>query len=242
MKEDDGLNKSQWVFTAVTLIIGFMLAVLFQSKQEPVVRDTRDIRELREELKIEQEKHQQLMKEIDEISSLIYQYEKSMESEEENVENVLREQIEKLKEQAGLTEVTGEGIILTIDSLNKEYHGFERKTVSPKLLRYLVNELNIYQAKGIAIGNERIIATSAFRDVQGMTFVNGRRIPPLPLQIKVLADDAQKLHNEMTVSEIVELFELENLQITSMPVDELTLPSYEQPILIRFMEQVKEGS
>lgn len=242
MKEGDELEKQKIIFTIVTLIIGFMLAIQFQSTKEPVVRDTRDIRELREELKIEQERHHQLMKEIEETSTLIYQYEQSLDSQEENIEQVMTEQIAKLKEQAGLTEMTGEGIILTIEPLIQEQNfGHSRRSVSPKLLRFLVNELNIYQAKGIAIGNERIVSTSAFRDVQGITQVNGRRIPPLPLEIKVLADDAQKLHNEMIVSESIEIFEIENLKITSVPVNELTLPAYNQTVNIRFMEQVKEG-
>lgn len=242
MKEGDELKKTQLIFTFVTLIIGFMIAIQFQSKKEPIIRDTRDIRELREELKIEQERHQQLIKEIEKTTTLINQYEQSLASQEENIENVMLGEINKLKEQAGLTEATGEGIILTIEPLVEGEHlGQARRTVSPKLLRFLVNELNIYQAKAIAIGNERIVATSAFRDVQGITQVNGRRIPPLPLEVKVLADDAQKLHNEMIVSESVEIFEIENLKITSVPVNELTLPAYNQSVNIRYMEQVKEG-
>ncbi|UTW70967.1 DUF881 domain-containing protein [Anaerobacillus sp. HL2] len=48
----------------------------------------------------------------------------------------------------------------------------------------LINELNIYNAKEIAIGSQRIISTSAIRDVNGVTHVNARRIPNLPLKIR----------------------------------------------------------
>lgn len=36
--------------TGITLIVGFMIAVQFQTIKEPVVRDTRDTWELREDL------------------------------------------------------------------------------------------------------------------------------------------------------------------------------------------------
>lgn len=235
------LKDNRIIFTFITLIIGFMLAVQFQSTKEPIIRDTRDIRELRDELRAEQELHQQLLAEVDKMKSLIKQYKASMENQEENIENVMKDQIEQLKSQAGLTEVVGEGIILTIEPIRRDTNnGQARRTVSPKLLRFLVNELNVYQAREIAIGNERVISTTAFRDVQGITQINGRRIPPLPLEVKVIADDAQKLHNEMIVSESVEIFEIENLKITSVPVNELTLPGYDQTLRVRFMEQVKE--
>lgn len=229
------------IFTVVTLIIGFMLAIQFQSTKEPVLRDTRDVRELRNELRAEQERHQKLTQEIDKQTNLIHQYEESIDSSDETIEDVLIGQIEEMQTQAGLTEVVGEGIVLTIEPIILDHQfGQTRKSVSPRLLRFLVNELNIHQAKEIAIGNQRVVSTTAFRDVNGVTQLNGRRIPPLPLEIRVIAEDAQKLHNEMIVSESVIEFEIENLKITSVPVNELTLPGYDQTLRVRYMEQVKE--
>lgn len=229
------------IFTIVTLIIGFMLAIQFQSNKEPVIRDTRDIRELRKELRAEQERHQQLVKEIEKNLSLIQQYESSLNDKQESVEKVIEQQVENLKRESGLTEVSGEGIILTVEPIFYDQHyGQTRRSIPPEYLRFLVNELNFYGASDIAIGNERVVFSTAFRDVNGVTRVNGRRLPPLPLEIKVLAEDAQRLHNLMVVSESVEYFEIENLKLTSTPVNYIELPAYDQTPRVRFMEEVKE--
>ncbi|WP_209125813.1 DUF881 domain-containing protein [Alkalihalobacillus sp. BA299] len=233
--------SNRLIFMIVTLIIGFMVAIQFQSTKEPIVRDTRDIRELRKELRTEQDRHQQLVQEIEKHASLIDQYEVSLNDHKENVESVMEEQIDNLRKEAGLTEVSGEGIILTIEPLyHDQFFGHNRNSVSPVLLRFLVNELNFNGAKEIAIGNQRIISTTAFREVNGVTRVNNRRLPTLPIEIKVLADDAQKLHNEMVVSESVEYFEIDNLKLTSTPINYLEIPAFDDTPRVRYMEQVKE--
>lgn len=218
-----------------------MLAVQFQSTKEPVIRDTRDIRELRKELRTEQERHQQLQIEIGKKLQLISEYEYSMTEQKENVEKVMERQIAELKEEAGLTEKTGEGIIVTIEPIgNNQLHGQQRRAIPPELLRYLVNELNTYNAKDIAIGNQRLVSTSAFRDVGGVTQVNGHRLTPMPLEIKVLAHNATKLYNEMVVSESIEYFEIENFQLTLQVVDSITLPAYDRTPRVHHMEEIKE--
>ncbi|WP_078554836.1 DUF881 domain-containing protein [Bacillus alkalicellulosilyticus] len=235
------MKDHRHIFTFVLLIIGFMLAVQFQSTKEPVVRDTRDIRELRTELQAEQERHQQLVQEIDNTLVLLQQYENSF-NDQQSVEEVIEEQIESLKEGAGLTEKSGEGITIKISTLGGDpFYDSQRQSIPPHLLRFLVNELNINSARDIAIANHRVVSTTAFREVQGVTQLNGgRRIPPLPVEVKVLADDAENLHNHMVVSESVKYFELEGYSLTFTIENEITLPPYEQTPRVRFMEQVKE--
>ncbi|WP_088105007.1 DUF881 domain-containing protein [Halalkalibacter urbisdiaboli] len=232
----------KWIFTIITLVIGFMLAIQFQTTQEPVVRDTRDIRELRNELRFEQERRQQLNEEIEKTRSLLFQYETSLENRDDNIIEVLQEQIELLREEAGLTEKKGKGIVITIDSLNQDFYLNEtRRTPPPALFRYLVNELNIYGAKEIAVGDERIISISAFRDVNGITHLNTRRLPPLPVEVKVISDQPERLHNHMVVSESLEYFEIDGYSFEVTVVDEIVLPAFEQTPRVRYMEEVKEG-
>lgn len=146
-----------------------------------------------------------------------------------------------LESRAGLTPVSGEGVIIEIKPMYTDY-GFVPQTVPAHLLRFLINELNIYNAKEIAIGNQRIISTSAIRDVNGVTHVNARRIPNLPIQVKVLANDAQKLHHEMIVSQSVEYFAIDNLSLTSTPINFTTVPAFEQSIRVRYAQPMKEES
>ncbi|WP_026674369.1 DUF881 domain-containing protein [Alkalihalobacterium bogoriense] len=235
------MKDKRMVFTFVMLIIGFMMAVQFQSTKEPTIRDTRDIRELRNDLQAEQERHQQLVLEIENHLSLLHQYEGSFDNEQ-NVEQVILEQIEQLRKEAGLTEKSGQGIIITIDEMNDDFFiDRPRRSVPPELLRFLVNELNFYGAKDISIGGHRVISTTSFRGVGGVTQLNGgRRLPPLPIQVKVLADDAEKLHNHMVISESNDYFEIEGFSLKSEPINYITLPPFDQTPRVRYMELVKE--
>lgn len=230
------VNDRMMIFAIVTTIIGFMVAIQFTTTSEPVIRDTRDILQLRQDLRVEKERQQELNQEIDKQLSLINQLQ-----EEDNIEDVMIKAVYDLKEQAGLTPISGEGIIIEIKPLYTDY-GHIPVTVPPHLLRILINELNIYNAKDIAIGEQRIISTSAIREVNGETHVNARRIPKLPLKVKVLASDAEKLHHEMIVSESVEYFAIENLSLTSTPINFVVLPAYEQPLRVRYLEPIKEES
>lgn len=232
----------KWIFTFITFMIGFMLAIQFHTTQEPVIRDTRDVRELRRELLVEQERRQQLNSEIEKVQALLSQYEQTVENRNDNISDVLTEQIEELRTEAGLEETTGEGVIITIDSLyNDQFFGQARRMPPADVFRYLVNELNIYGAEDIAVENERIITTSAFRDVNNITHLNSRRLPPLPIQVKVLSEKSETLHNQMVVSESVEFFEIEGFSVSFELVDEVELPAYDQTPRVRYMEEVKEG-
>lgn len=224
------------IFSIVTTIIGFMIAIQFKTTQEPVVRDTRDILQLRQDLRVEKERQQELNQEIEKQFLLLSQLQ-----DQENIEDVMIEALNDLKERSGLTPVSGEGIILEIKPMYTDF-GYIPQTVPPHLLRILINELNIYNARDIAIGNQRIISTSAIRDVNGITHVNARRLPNLPLRVKVLANDAEKLHHEMIVSQSVEYFAIENLSLTSTPINFTTLPGYDQSLRVRYLQPIKEES
>ncbi|GAE33861.1 DUF881 domain-containing protein [Halalkalibacter akibai] len=235
------MNK-KYTFTIVTFIIGFMLAIQFQSTQEPVVRDTRDIREIRRELLAEQEKRQALNLEVEKVQSLLAQYESASLDREQDITEVLLQQVEELRKEAGLLAVNGEGVVITIDTAyNDQFFGQARRTPPPDVFRFLINELNIYGAQEIAVGNERIIANSAFRSVNGITYLNNRRLPPLPIEIKIVSDKAEKLQNQMIVSASVEEFEIEGYTLTIEKMDEVEVPAYDQTRRVRFMEEVKEG-
>ncbi|WP_227935730.1 DUF881 domain-containing protein [Alkalihalobacillus deserti] len=235
------MNKN-WIFTVATFTIGFMLAIQFQTTQEPVVRDTRDIRELRRDLLTEQERRQELNTEVEKVQALLVQYESAVDNREHDIIDVLLQQVEVLQIEAGLTEMSGEGLIIKIEALyNDQFYGQARRTPPPDVFRFLVNELNIYGAQEISVGNERIITNSAFRSVNGVTYLNNRRLPPLPIEVRILSDKVEKLHNQMVVSASVEEFEIEGFSLSFEIVDAVELPAYDETRRVRYMEEVKEG-
>jgi uncharacterized protein YlxW (UPF0749 family) len=233
-------NKTTITFSVITIIIGFMLATLFLINKEPIVRDTRDIWEIREDLKKEQELQRSLLNEIDQADALLEDYE---DSTRDSKQAALRKQKEELEKKIGLTEVKGEGVVLKVEPLFSELLvGETYKSIPPQLLSRLINDLNRYGAEAIAVGNERIISTTPIRSVNQMTYVNNSPLPPLPLEIKIFSANPQKLYNHMLVSQVNDDFAIENLGITLSLKEKLTLPPYDIPLRIKYLEPVEAAN
>ncbi|MDM5337984.1 DUF881 domain-containing protein [Fictibacillus enclensis] len=226
-------RKRRAVFSGVACVLGLMLAVQFQTTNNPVTRDTRDTWELRADLEKEKQRQQDLNNEIKKYQALLDNYEQSR--KKEKIE-AMQKALDDLKEEAGLTEVSGQGIVITIEPFNEG----EMPKVYPELIRRLINELNRYDARDISVDGQRIITTTPIREVNGETYINNQPISSFPIEIKVLSDDAQKLQNKIIASESAEDFVRENLYIDSKPENQLTLPAYDKPIRVKYMKQAKE--
>lgn len=223
------------------LVFGFMLAIQFQSVKKPIVRDTRDMWELRDALLKEKQLQSVLLNEIRLNEEKLEKYETAR---KQSKEQALRETLDELKTEAGLTDVVGPGITLQISPIYEEVlQGKQNLTVSADLLARLVNELNMSGAKQIAIDNQRIINTTVIRDINGETKIDGHAIKKLPFEISIIVDDlkaAEKLSKQMAVSKSLQDFFIDNLQINiSKPHDSINIPAYQDSIRVRNMEPVK---
>lgn len=232
-------------FTLIATVVGFMIAVQFQTVKKPEERDTRDIWQLREALLQEKELQSNLLNEIRSNEEKLSAYESKR---KQSKEQTLRDTLQELKIEAGLTEVTGPGITLKIEPVMEDVQLGDPVTrvVSPELLKRLLNELNMYEAKYVSIDGQRIINTTVIRDINRETKIDGHSIKSLPIEVKVAVDDsatAEKLYNRMKVSKARDEFFTEGLRLNvSAPSPKTQVPAYDNPIRIRFLAPVKEGS
>lgn len=89
------MRKTVYIrFTIVLLIIGFMLAIQFNTVQNPETRDTRDIWAIRQELSKETETHSELLSEIYVLDQTILKYGNMV---SESAELALQDTVEQLK-------------------------------------------------------------------------------------------------------------------------------------------------
>lgn len=234
-------NRATINFTLITIIIGFMIAVQFQTVKEPVVRDTRNIWDLREALTKELELESELKKEIHLNEGRINNYETEYRGSKEEA---LNQTLLELKKEAGLSATKGAGIILTIEPLYEAVLIGERiDSVSPEILKRLINELNMFGAKHISIDGERLINTTFIRDINGETKVGNHSLNKIPFEIHIIASDgpsADKLFDKMKISQSVEDFFIENLRVKISKPNEVTVSAYMDPIRVRYMEPVQD--
>ncbi|HAQ08636.1 MAG TPA: NgoFVII family restriction endonuclease [Bacillus bacterium] len=228
-------------FSLIAAIIGLMVAIQFQTVREPEVRDTRDTWQLREDLLKEKEIQSKLLLEIRSNEEKIAKYETER---QQSKEEVLRGTLEELKNEAGLTDVTGPGITLSIaPAFNLIVEGGNPPSISPYMLKRLLNELNMYGAQHVSVDGERVINTTVIRDINRETKINGHSLNRFPVEIKIIVENAQiaeKLYNRMKVSTVADDFFIDNLEVkVNRPKNDIVIPAYADSIRIRYMESVK---
>ncbi|MDM5207199.1 DUF881 domain-containing protein [Cytobacillus kochii] len=238
------MNKKQWGFTIITVLIGVMLAIQFKTVKNTDVRDTRDTWQLREDLQNEEALRLELLKEIRSQEEKIAQYENNIAA---NKEVILRTTLDELKTEVGLTEKSGPGLILTIQPIAEELTiGSQVGKVTPDLLKRLLNELNRYGAKEVAIGGHRVINSTVIRDINNITKIDGYSIQTLPLELRVIVEnehDAEQMYKRMQVSKSIEDFFIENLTLDiQLAENEITVPAYNEPIHMTDMKEAGKKS
>ena len=230
-------------FTLILFVIGFMLAIQFNTMQSPEQRDTRDVWEIRKELSDETQYHSELLTRIREAEQLAEQYETS---QADRPERLVEQSIKQLQQDIGLLPYEGPGVTITVTPSEEAIaFGLAIKPISSELLVRFVNEMNRFQAKAIEIDGKRLIYSSAIRDINGNTTINTLPIQTAPFEMKVATDSietVEKLIAQIQASGLADDFYLENYALEiGAPEEKVTITSYDQPIEVNYLTEWKEG-
>ncbi|WP_075617476.1 DUF881 domain-containing protein [Paenisporosarcina indica] len=230
-------------FTAILLIVGFMIAVQYNTVQKPESRDTRDIWAIRQDLSTEKQLHSELLSDIRDINETITKYENL---QSDSPVQALNDTLSSLRKKAGLTEVTGPGLELIVEpSLEAIALGQNVTSISPDLLVRLLNEINRFNGQHVSIDGKRIINSSPIRDINGQTTVNSLIIQTPPFDIRIGTDTqeaAEKLYNHLKSSNITDDFYIDNLTLKiGEPKNEVTVPGFDQPINTKYLKNTSKG-
>lgn len=238
------MKKTVYIrFAFILLIVGFMLAVQYNTVQKPETRDTRDIWEIRQELAKETALHSELLSEIRVLELTIGKYENMV---NESPAIALNDTVELLKKDIGLSDFNGPGLTIKIvPSLESIAVGQTIEGISPDLLIRLINEINLFKAKAVEVDGKRIIYSSAIRDVNGKTTVNNLAIKTAPFTISIgtsTYEDAKKMYNQLKASAIGDDFYIDNLKLViGEPEYNLKIATYDQSISKQFLIEIPGG-
>lgn len=201
--------------TIISFIIGFMLAVQYNTVQNPTERYTSDIWEIRQELSAEKSRHSELLSQISSVSTTVDKYE---DAGFNNPELLLQQTVDQLKRQAGILPISGPGITMTIGPATELLQfGYEINPISPELLIRLINDLYRYNAEMVEIDGKRLTYNTAIRDINGKTTINSEAIDKTDIEINVITqtlDQAEKLKNHLLASTFPDEFYIDNLLLT----------------------------
>ena len=150
----------------VTITIGLVCFILvstiyiqFNTISQTDVASIKNMREteLRTEIAKWKTRLEETQKKYEETISKKAEYETSIEDNEKSMQ-LLEADLQEAEKLLGLTDVEGEGIIVTLENNDK-------KSISAEDLIELVNELRIAGAEAISINNERYVINSYIADI-----------------------------------------------------------------------------
>ncbi|HHV72714.1 MAG TPA: DUF881 domain-containing protein [Clostridia bacterium] len=230
--------------TIVSLVLGIMLATQFKvSKSSGGTLPIKRIEETTQILRQVEQERDKLKAEVDSLRLRISEYEQQAVSGESTLE-VMKKELEKLRIAAGLTDVTGPGLIIRLDDSQKTQQQGENPNLflihDDDLLK-TVNELAAAGAEAISINEQRIIATSEIRCAGPTISVNNTRLAP-PYEIKAIGDPVT-LENALRMrGGIIETLEFWGIRINIKQEQNIVIPAYVGSLPQQYIKAVqKEG-
>lgn len=182
--------RKNYHFVALTLIcvfLGVIIGIQFNTvKKQNSLAENQRLTELTATLKKVQEENQALQEHLEEKERIIKDYENGL-NFGATVTN-LQSEIKQLRSFAGLTEVHGSGISITMDDSSTKMSGDSNAyLVHAEDILAVINELNVAGAEAVSINGQRIIGKSSVSCAGSIVMINGVRVAA-PFEILAVGD------------------------------------------------------
>ena len=139
-----------------------------------------------------------------------------------------QEELKKYNQLIGLTDVTGEGIVLTVSDSSADSTLLDMSSliVHDSDLRNLINELANAGAEAISINDERIVNSSCVTCAGNVIQINGKRVGS-PFEIKAIGN-AQYLESAMNIKNgVVDMLKQYGVDISVRREDNIEIKKFD---------------
>ncbi len=214
----------------ITALIGFLIAVQFRT--QILIRTTPQSPDSIESLNlvlVETEKARALLQQ--EVSELRQLAAASNVVDSYGKVSSLTEQNRSLQQFAGLTSVTGPGVIISVSAISTPKNPY-RTVLSPDLL-VLVNELRAGGAEAIAVNDQRLVASSSICDTGLGIRVNLTHVSP-PYVIRVIGDPDMLEKTLLMRGGVVDNLAPQGIVATPVKQTQVRIPAWDGTISHRF--------
>lgn len=233
----------QIALTAVCLLLGFVISLQLKSVTLNDASNNTEVKraeELQKELLQEKTKNEELYSQIMQMKNEVEQYRKTSE-ENGNISQVLMEQMDTAETLAGLSEVEGSGVIVTLNDATGTQAALQdaqNSIIHEGDLRTIINELLASGAEVVSLNEERLVATSSIRCVGPTVLVNNTRIAP-PFVIKAIGDPKTLEAGLLIKDGIVEVLKSWGIKVDIQKSDNITIPAYKGAITFKYAKKVQ---
>lgn len=201
------------------------------SNTEQVLQGKREA-QLTDDLVTLQREYNELKQKYDQSSSVVKEYQTNASSNDLLIKS-MKEEIDDLVILAGTTDLSGEGIVVTLSDGQRSdalVHDSDVLTV--------VNELKAAGAEAISVNNQRIISTSAIRCVGPVIQVNYQKVAA-PFEIKAIGN-AQYLESALTIKNgVSDVLKELGVGVNITRQDKVDIPKYEGTLSFKYGVKTK---
>ncbi len=228
--------------TIICFILGLMLTMQLKTVQVNEDKTNARTSEVQAQYAELKKNYDAKLVEIEELNKVLEEYRKA-ETDEETVE-LLKAELKKAQQDAGLTNVRGAGLTVVMeDSLADFGSGIDLNNylVHDEDILKVVNELKSAGAEAISVNNQRIISTSEIRCAGTTIFINGERIGA-PFTIKAIGDPAL-LESAMTMrGGNVDILKEWGIRFTITRESDIVITKYNKAISSQYLTTVTEDA
>lgn len=194
---------------------------------------------LRAEVLKYKEKYDNLLKEIEELDvELQEKIEKATENNSELEE--AKNQIKEGNKVLGLTEVTGSGVIITVEDSEIDPSSVlnsNNLVVHDKDILKIVNELKNAGAEAISINDQRVIVTTSIICGGNIININGERIGS-PFIIKAIGLPETLANLSRPGGYLENLEQDRKLKVSLKKSDDITIPKYSGVLNFKYLSSI----
>ncbi len=189
-KQKFQITLSLMIFVLVALITWQIKGVRKNTAVESQISNRVDV--LQSELKTTLDKNQDLMEQIAVLQNDVARYRAQI-TEDDGVTAILKEDLLRAETVAGMTDLVGNGVVITVNDGNPSQlpEGIVADSgygiVHDSYILSLLNELRSAGAEAISINDERILSMSEIRCAGPTISINNTK-KAAPFEIKVIGD------------------------------------------------------
>jgi len=228
------IKSSKILMALVCIVLGIMVSYQLKSSRAATTANTSST-DLTKQVANLKAKNEELTNKVNEYEKKINEYVESAASESKVVDN-LKKELDNAKKLAGLTDVEGPGIEITLTPLTDMLTNETVRIQSADILD-VINELNSSGAEAISINGERFTSRTQIREAGYVLKINDTAFSPTePFTIRAIGDSdilAGAFRLPQGVKDTLAKFSID-MKITES--EKITIPKYSKTLKYEFVK------
>ena len=228
-------------------IMMFLISFLIISQVKTVINSDSDILKLQREDELRdsvlqwKDKYNSVLEQLTQTEKKLSEYMNNISQTDKTIE-LLQKELKQINIVAGLTDVKGPGITITLNDAQEKNPLFfeEDQVVHDTDIAQIVNELRAAGAEAISVNEQRITNNTAIRCVGPTIKINDIKVGA-PFIIKAIGN-SQYLYSGLTMKNgVLDSMQKYGLQVDVVQSENIEIPKFEGAINMNYATGKEEG-